>query len=78
MVFYPQKENKALCVFKVGSQEGLTGVGLETVGSGIERGIAMKLSLSTIQYSVTTGTKLVCGVSGSNGKYSGTTTLFGL
>ncbi len=73
-----QEEGKVTCVYKVGSQKGLTGIGLENVGSGIERGIAMSLGLSATQYSVTTGTKLACGSSGSNGTYSGGTTLLGL
>ncbi len=72
-----QEEDKALCLYKLAPQSGSTGVELKTVGADADRGVALGLKLGTLQYSAS-GPKLVCGMSGSNGVYSGGTTLYGL
>lgn len=70
-----------ICVYKVASQSGLTTVGLETVGSGSERGVHLNLGLSGITTTVVTGSKIACGAAAGKtvtATYSGGSTLFGL
>lgn len=72
-----ESKTKVNCLYKIGPQSGLTSIGLETVGSGIHRGVAMNLGLSGT-VTVLTGTKLLCGGApgSSTFTYQGGTTLF--
>jgi hypothetical protein len=71
-------EDKAYCVYKVSSQEGINGIGLENVGSGLERGIAMNMNVKGIAYTVALGTPLNCGKSTGILTLAGGATLYGL
>ena len=78
-----QKESKPMCVYKVTPQSGLEGIGLETVGTGVERGIAVSLGLKNMAYtSLYSQSVLLCGLktgaSATNLTYTGGSTLFGL
>jgi hypothetical protein len=74
-----QEQGITLCVYKVGAQSGLEGVGLETGYYGsIFRGVKVSLGLKGATFSVTQGHKMICGVSGSNLSYTGATTLYGV
>lgn len=76
---YNAGKEKVSCLYKISPQAGLTGVGLETVGAGIHRGVAMSLGLNGT-VNVITGTKLLCGGAPGNTTftYKGGSTLFGL
>jgi hypothetical protein len=71
-------EDKAYCVYKVSSQEGFEGVGLENVGVGLERGIAMNMNVKGIAYTRTFGTALNCLKSTGTLTLTGGATLYGL
>ena len=74
-----QTEDKPKCLYKVGSQSGLTGVGFENTGTGLGRGIVANLNLKGISYTTPVGTALLCGtLTGTSGTYSGGSTLTGL
>jgi hypothetical protein len=69
-----EKEGKSLCTYKIGAQSGLKGLDLDPFGLGY--GLEAVFHLEGL--SSTREGSILCGsTTGSTGKYSGSTTLYG-
>jgi hypothetical protein len=69
---------KELCIIRVPEQAGLGSVGLETLGTGFDRQIAMDFAITGMRYQRILGTAVNCGAADSTkASYTGSTTLRG-
>jgi hypothetical protein len=72
-----QAEGIPQCVYRIAPQTGLQGIGLETLGTGVGRGVGIGLNLKGIASTVSVGTKGNCGTTASGFSYAGNSTLLG-
>ncbi|HEX5928334.1 MAG TPA: hypothetical protein VFY48_02985 [Solirubrobacterales bacterium] len=73
-----QAEGVPLCVYRVSSQSGVSGVGISNVGAGAEAAISLDFGVTNLAYSRVTGNAVNCGEAKANAAYQGTTVLSGV
>ncbi len=67
----------SLCTYEIGSQSGLSGVGLSNFGEGDERGVELDFGVTNLAWTKAQGTVGNCGGKSGTSSYNGTTALTG-
>jgi hypothetical protein len=73
-----QAEGVPLCVYRVSSQSGLSGIGTANVGEGAAAGVQIQFGVGALAYARTSGTITNCGAAKSTASYVGSSVLYGV